>query len=522
MFKCLKQSLDIDIAYSVNSFLYALSKLPGFKNIISSDVYTDKTLKKIVGFLGMLFSLGRAIALKFLYFFIIFYSTYKLFPKTMVKSYFHIYFFFTLIGLFINNKLLNTNKKKYFSIILFNMDSTKYFRACLFWNQITSLILNTLVTLFFGGLILSPIRYSIMLIVFTFFIRLIGEALNIMFYKRYKYIWYSNNKLYFSIVLSLFACAFLPYLGLYVNFTILDITTIITIFLGILSLIYLLKIKDYKLMYKKLSLVVNVMDHKNEKDYLKQAMVELKDKDKKIDNKKLEGKKGYDLFNTIFFERHKEILLRSARKYSVILIGIYIILGYLVLTKNGYYTKVNNFYIKNIGWFGLIMFIVNRGAIITQAMFFNCDHAMLRYNFFREPNSILDLFKKRLIIVSKVNLLPAFVIGVGNIVLLILTNNTSPVTLISNFLFIVSLSIFFSVHYLVIYYLFQPFNKEMEVKKMSYSIMTLITYMITYSLTRISIDSVTLSIFGVIFTIIYVIVSLKLVYKYAPETFKLN
>ena len=47
MFKCLKQSLDIDIAYSVNSFLYALSKLPGFKNIISSDVYTDKTLKKI-------------------------------------------------------------------------------------------------------------------------------------------------------------------------------------------------------------------------------------------------------------------------------------------------------------------------------------------------------------------------------------------------------------------------------------------------------------------------------------------
>ena len=328
--------------------------------------------------------------------------------------------------------------------------------------------------------------------------------------------------MYFSIVLSLFACAFLPYLGLYVNFTILDITTIITIFLGILSLIYLLKIKDYKLMYKKLSLVVNVMDHKNEKDYLKQAMVELKDKDKKIDNKKLEGKKGYDLFNTIFFERHKEILLRSARKYSVILIGIYIILGYLVLTKNGYYTKVNNFYIKNIGWFGLIMFIVNRGAIITQAMFFNCDHAMLRYNFFREPNSILDLFKKRLIIVSKVNLLPAFVIGVGNIVLLILTNNTSPVTLISNFLFIVSLSIFFSVHYLVIYYLFQPFNKEMEVKKMSYSIMTLITYMITYSLTRISIDSVTLSIFGVIFTIIYVIVSLKLVYKYAPETFKLN
>ena len=129
MLKCLKQSLDIDIAYSVNSFLYALSKLPGFKNIISSDVYSDKTLKKIISIFGMIFSFGRAFALKFLYFFIIFYVSYKLFKDTFVLSYFHIYFFFTLIGLFINNKLLNTNKKKYFSIILFNMDATKFYKA---------------------------------------------------------------------------------------------------------------------------------------------------------------------------------------------------------------------------------------------------------------------------------------------------------------------------------------------------------------------------------------------------------
>ena len=522
MFNCLKKSLDIDIAYSVNSFLYALSKLPVFKNIITSDVYSDKTLKKIISIFGMIFSFGRAFALKFLYFFIIFFVSYKLFPDTLVKSYFHIYFFFTLIGLFINNKLLNTNKKKYFSIILFNMDATKFYKANIFWNQLTSLILNSIMLFFFGKMALSPTKYIIMQIAFTFFVRLIGESLNIMFYKKYKYIWYTNNKLYFPIVLSLFACAFSPYINLYVNFTIMDIATILSIFLGILSLIYLLKIKDYKLMYKRLSQIVNVMDHKNEKDYLKQAMVELKDKDKKIELKKVEGKTGYDFFNTIFFERHKEILLRSARKYSLILTVAYIIIGYLVLSKSGYFTKVNNFYTNNIGWFAIIMFVVNRGAIITQAMFFNCDHAMLRYNFYREPKSLLELFKKRLIIVIKVNLLPAFVIGFGNIVLLILTKNTSLIALTTNFLYIISLSVFFSVHYLVIYYLFQPFNKEMEVKKISYSIMTLITYTITYTLTKITINPVILCGIVIVFTLVYVIVSLKLVYKYAPETFKLN
>jgi hypothetical protein len=251
-------------------------------------------------------------------------------------------------------------------------------------------------------------------------------------------------------------------------------------------------------------------------------MVELKEKDKNIELKKVEGKTGYDFFNTIFFERHKEILLRSARKYSLILAATYIIIGYLILNKTGYYDKVSNFFLHNIGWFGLVMFIVNRGAIITQAMFFNCDHAMLRYNFYREPKGILELFKKRLIIVSKVNLLPAIVIGLGNIVLLVLTNNTNILMITANFLYIISLSIFFSVHYLVIYYLFQPFNKEMEVKKISYSIMTLITYMITYSLTNITINPLTLCGIVIVFTIAYVIISLRLVYKYAPETFKLN
>ena len=36
------------------------------------------------------------------------------------------------------------------------------------------------------------------------------------------------------------------------------------------------------------------MNSKNEKDYLKQAMVDVKEKDKKIDHKLLEKKEGYE------------------------------------------------------------------------------------------------------------------------------------------------------------------------------------------------------------------------------------
>ena len=127
------------------------------------------------------------------------------------------------------------------------------------------------------------------------------------------------------------------------------------------------------------------------------------------------------------------------------------------------------------------MFIVNRGAIITQAMFFNCDHAMLNYNFYREEKTIISLFKKRLSTVVKVNLLPSIVIGLGNISILLVSKNYDVMLMITQFIYIMSLSILYSVHYLVIYYLLQPFNKEMEVKKASYSFTVMITYGLTYS-----------------------------------------
>ena len=522
MIKTLKKSLEIDIAYSVNSFIYVLRKLPILKDLFTEDIYSSNIIKKIIGLFGILFSLGRVLLLKFFYFFVIFYLTYRYFPDTMVKTYFHVYFVLTIIGLFINNKLLNTSKKKYFSIILFNMDATKFFRANLCYNLIGNLILNTIWIFFFGTMLSSPIFYNIVLIIFTLVVRIIGECLNIMYYKKFKYIWYSNTKLYFTILLSLLAVAALPYFSIYIPLKAIVIVTGISIILSIPSLIYLLRVKDFKLIYKKLSQMTNVMDSKNDKDYLKQAMVEVKEKDKIIDNKKIEGKKGYDLFNTIFFERHKEILIRSAKKYSWILFGIYVFLGYLILTKANYKMSIGTFLNNNLGWFVVIMYFINRGAIITQAMFFNCDHAMLCFNFYREPNNLLGLFKRRLLTVIKVNLLPAFVIGVGNIVLLILTGNYTILTLITTFLFIIFLSILFSVHYLVIYYLLQPFNKEMEVKKASYSFATLATYIITYMMTNVVMNSIVLSILGLLVTIIYIFLSLKLVYKFAPITFKLN
>ena len=356
----------------------------------------------------------------------------------------------------------------------------------------------------------------------TFFARLIGETFNILFYKKKKYIWYSNSKFYWGMLLLFLAIASLPYFHIFISLKMIEISTILITISGIICFYYLYQIKDYKLMYKNLSSITNIMDSKNDKDYFKQAMVAMKEKDKSIDKRKIEGKKGYDFFNIIFFERHKEIVSRSAKKYTFILGGIYILLCYLSISNQGYKKLISDFLEYHLGWFVVIMYFINRGAIITQAMFFNCDHAMLNYSFYRQRDSLLTLFKKRLQTIAKVNLLPASIIGIGNSILLLITNHKNPIIIISSFLYILCLSIFFSVHYLVIYYLLQPFNKEMEVKKASYSFATLGTYIISYQMTNVVMNSIDLSILGLIVTIIYIYIALKLIYHFAPKTFKLN
>jgi hypothetical protein len=90
-------------------------------------------------------------------------------------------------------------------------------------------------------------------------------------------------------------------------------------------------------------------------------------------------------------------------------------------------------------------------------------------------------------------------------------------------MFIVMFSIFFSVHYLVLYYLLQPFNKDMQMKKMSYGVVSFLTYYFSYVIFfDLVVSTVTLSIISIVFVVLYIIIGLFLVNRLAPRTFKLN
>ena len=122
-------------------------------------------------------------------------------------------------------------------------------------------------------------------------------------------------------------------------------------------------------------------------------------------------------------------------------------------------------------YFVFIMYAINRGTNFTQALFMNCDHSLLTYSFYKQPNFILRLFQIRLREIMKINAVPALVIGGGLALILFVTGGTdNPLNYVVLVVSIICMSMFFSIHYLTIYYLLQPYNAGTELKSGTYRI----------------------------------------------------
>ena len=116
MIKHLIRSLNIDISYAVNSFIYGIRKLPILDDLITDDIYKSKISKRIISVISIILSCIKLVVFRLCYFSVIYFISMFLFDDS--KYFSHIFFLLTMIGLFINNKLLNTSVKRYLSILV--------------------------------------------------------------------------------------------------------------------------------------------------------------------------------------------------------------------------------------------------------------------------------------------------------------------------------------------------------------------------------------------------------------------
>ncbi|MCI9068192.1 MAG: hypothetical protein HFI65_05905 [Lachnospiraceae bacterium] len=135
----------------------------------------------------------------------------------------------------------------------------------------------------------------------------------------------------------------------------------------------------------------------------------------------------------------------------------------------------------------------------------------------------MKLFQIRLREIVKVNLLPGAVMGAGLALLLFASGGTdSPLDYGILFVSVVSMSIFFSVHYLTLYYLLQPYNAGTELKSGTYKVITMATYLASWAMIQVKLPILLFGLLMIAFCILYCIAACLLVYRFAPKTFRLR
>ncbi len=526
MARTLRITFSLRNTYRVNNILYALKQIPLVGRILPEALYQEPGLKILANIISVLWEIFAALIGKGVYFLILLGAA-ALYPSPEKRALFlYLMVICTVLGGFVNTYMFNPTKDKYYALILLRMDARSYTLVNYGYALIKLAAAYLLFGLLTGGLVDLPVWQRVLLPLFAVGVKLFAAAYMLRDYEKTGNASNENKvgPLYWAALFLGLAAAFgLPAIGIFLPETASLIFMGLGVALGAFSARRILRFAFYREMYQEL--LGDWMDQMDKGGASKTASAARKQSEKAIsaDTGITSSRNGFEYLNELFIKRHQRILWRAAEKIAfvclILVLAALIALSLYPEVK----TVVNELTMQFLPYFVFILYAINRGTGFTQALFINCDSSLLTYSFYKKPGQILKLFRIRLREIIKINLLPAFVIGAGLAVLLFASGGTdNPVNYAVLVVSVLCMSVFFSVHYLMIYYLLQPYTAGAEMKSGTYKIVMTVTYFVCYLMMRVQMPTFIFGLMTIVFCVAYSVIACVVVYRMAPKTFKLR
>lgn len=524
MNKTLKISFSLKNTYRVNGILYSLKQIPVLKRLLPQSLYKIRGLKIFANVLSVIGETLSMFVGKLLYFATMVCgigAVYEKLPDSQV--FLHLLFFLTVIGSFANTHLFNPTKDKYYAMILMRMDAREYTLINYFYAMLKVVAGFLPFTVLFGMIAGVPLWFCLLLPVCIAGMKLLAAAVTLWDYEKRGFGYNENrmSKYVWGCVALLLVVAYAPpAFGFALPESVYMVLFSACIPLGAVGLKKVLAFKDYYAINKELlSGLTNQMDSNTSAQLAKQ----LNEKKISADTSITSSRKGFEYLNELFIKRHKDILWNASKMitYVCLVLTAAAVAGSYVFPE--FKEATNHLVLNWLPYFVFIMYLINRGTGFTQALFVNCDHSLLTYPFYKQPGMILKLFAIRLREIMKINALPALVIGAGLSLLLFVTGGTdNPLNYAVIIISILCMSAFFSVHYLTIYYLMQPYNAATEIKNGMYQVVKVATYVVCYYMIKVRMPTIVFGTLTIVFCILCCMIACILVYRFAPKTFRLR
>ncbi|MCI8549530.1 MAG: hypothetical protein HFI68_02855 [Lachnospiraceae bacterium] len=529
MIKTLRLSFALKNTYRVNGILYAIRQIPVIKKIVPAGVYQVRGFKIFANVLSVIWEVVTVFLGKLLYFLLMINGVMRLYdlpPETDSRLFLHLLLFLSAGGALLNTYMFNPTKDKYYAMILLGMDAKSYTLVNYFYALLKVIAGFGLCSFLFAFPRGCSLWQCLLIPFFVAGVKMSVSAYALWDYEKKGTVRDENklSKYSWGIVAVFLAAAYgLPAAGFLIPASVSTILMLLGAGSGFLFLYKFLTFQSYRVMYKELfsgapSLSVQ-LDNKAAVKVQQEQSYKSISGDKNITS----SRRGFEYLNELFIKRHRKILWRPAKKITAVICALTAggLMAFRIVPE--FKETVNGLLMTSLPYFVLIMYFLNRGTNFTSALFINCDHSLLTYSFYKQPQFILKLFQIRLREIIKVNLLPAAVTGVGLAILLYASGGTdNPANYLILVVSILCMSIFFSVHYLMLYYLLQPYNAGTEIKSGTYQLILIVTYIVSYLLLQVKLPTLMFGIMTIVFCILYCIIASILVYRLAPKTFRIR
>lgn len=491
MLEALTQTISVNFSITLNSIIYFLKRGRITRGLFHKVGYEHSALTQVLVAFGILHSLTvqlfKSMFLAATGFGLLYVLQGSDNSPLEKPDFFWIIFmpFYILLSL-TKNKILLPEKKKYICIKLMRMDAKKYVLADYFpkliWHQLIEIPLFAILAYLFT----VNVFLVLFLVIGKNFISIFSEVLNIKFYEITGEFLHNKNipLLAYSIVVLV-----LGYANIFTG-TISHIPTPIILALGIAfwgigiySLIFIIKYKHYSLLLHNANRLdkINIDITQVKKDA---QFSNVKLKDKEFTNMELRGslldkKEGFAFINDLFFKRHRRILNKTIKLQLLVIALLFPLALFASTLVPDFHTAYIKVIQNSFPAFIFALYLLSNGQKATKAMFYNCDLSLLHYGFYKTSGAVLTTFTIRTKHLIMSNILPSALFSV-ELILLDLILGGSGVTFVPVAIMLLVISIFFVVHNLFLYYIFQPYTTDLNVKNPFYKFFSFITYLLSY------------------------------------------
>ncbi|MDD6159669.1 MAG: hypothetical protein PUB51_00875 [Oscillospiraceae bacterium] len=529
--------LKLDAAMRGNKVIYWLGRIPLIRRLVSDTLYSAKEGKLALSVLLWIWRIIKSFGGTILYLALLCVLPTLLLadPLDTLPNFFGVFCWLLFCLSFLSGSLLNpcavaADQLKYTCVRMMGMNAGRFHLWAEVKHHAEYFVTFTVGLLICAAVYGQSLWMALLLSVELSCARLVFEWLHIAVYRRrgraiYGQVWFTLTVVFAGPIL-----AYVPGLALELSLPNTLILWALPAFLvlGALSLIALIRYPDYY----RLTLDTCQAD-KVSPELARQKNKGAAFKDVQLQSSDLtaEGEyaslSGWNYLQALFFRRHRRMMYKPLR-ICLIVVAIATAAGAIALLifRGEDTAEVFSAVTRALPFCVFFLYLIDSnivGTRITKAMFYNCDLAMLKFGWYRQRDVILKNFMLRFSRMCGVNLLlSAAVCGMFTVFTLCAGGRPPLGQYLAFMAALLCLGVFFAVHSLGMYYLFQPYTSDLQMKNPFFGIINGVMYVLCYTCIQIRSTPSWFTLVVLIVTVVYSAAILLLVRKRSPSRFRVK